>query len=203
MEIYKNLSLEDLDGEIWKEIEGYNRDYYVSNFGRVKSLIKWNGTNERILMQNKNNGKYLFVGLYKNGKPKTKKIHVLMYETFIEKIPEGCVVHHIDFTKNNILDNFQMMTNGEHSRLHKPSEETKKLMRENSPHIKGENHPMYGTKRPGEKSGHHTLKEQDVIEIRLLCDEGILTQKQIAKKFGVSRMTISAIKNNRRWKHIK
>lgn len=38
MDVYKNLSLEDIDGEIWKEIENYNGDYYVSNFGRVKSF---------------------------------------------------------------------------------------------------------------------------------------------------------------------
>ena len=31
--------------EIWKDIEGYEDDYQVSNLGRVKSLPKkcWNG----------------------------------------------------------------------------------------------------------------------------------------------------------------
>lgn len=31
--------------EIWKDIEGYENDYQVSNLGRVKSLPKkcWNG----------------------------------------------------------------------------------------------------------------------------------------------------------------
>jgi len=38
LEIHENLDLEDLDGEIWKEIEGYSGDYFVSNLGRVKSL---------------------------------------------------------------------------------------------------------------------------------------------------------------------
>lgn len=35
--------------EIWKEINGYNDDYFVSNIGRVKSYKKCRGINERIL----------------------------------------------------------------------------------------------------------------------------------------------------------
>jgi len=30
--------IQNLDGEIWLPIEGYNNKYYVSNLGRVKSL---------------------------------------------------------------------------------------------------------------------------------------------------------------------
>jgi len=219
LEIRENLSLDNLDGEIWKEIEGYSGDYYVSNYGRIKSFKNNCGISERILIQNKDKG-YFCVGLCKNGKPKTKRIHTLMYETFINKIPKGYVVHHTDFTKNDFLENFEMMTNEEHRRLHTkgennpnygkygkenpnygehPSEETKKLMSENN---KGENNPMFGSKRPGEKSGHHTLTEQDVIQIRRLCDEGILTQREIGEKFGVSQVTISDIKRGKIWRHL-
>jgi len=56
--------------------------------------------------------------------------------------------------------------------------------------LKGENHP------------NSILKEKDVIEIWKDLNEGILTQKEISEKFGVSRLTISAIKNNKIWKHI-
>jgi len=191
MEIYENLSLENIDGEIWKEIEGYNGDYFISNLGRIKSF---KGINERILKQNEDSDVYLYVKLCKNGKPKHKRIHILMFESFIEKIPEGCVVHHIDFTKNNILENFQMMTREEHNRLHhtgmKRSEETKKLISENHADVKGE------------KGSNSILKEKDVIEIRILLDERILTQKEIGEIYNVSQITISLIKNNKRWKHI-
>lgn len=37
-EIYKNLSLEDLPGEEWRDVVGYEELYQVSNLGRVKSL---------------------------------------------------------------------------------------------------------------------------------------------------------------------
>ena len=38
MEIYKNLSLEDLPNEEWRDVVGYEGLYQVSNMGRIKSL---------------------------------------------------------------------------------------------------------------------------------------------------------------------
>ena len=38
-EHYKNLSLDDIKGEIWKDIEGYVGSYQVSNMGRIKSIV--------------------------------------------------------------------------------------------------------------------------------------------------------------------
>jgi len=183
-EICENLK--DLDGELWKEIEGYNGDYQVSNLGRVKSFKKCRGIDVRILIQNKDKDGYLFVGLYKNGKPKTKLIHILMYESFIEEIPEKYIVHHTDFTKNNFLDNFEIMTNEEHLRLHN----------------EGKNHPMYGKDFSGENGPNHTLTEKDVIQIKKYLSEGILTQKEIGEKFNVSPMTISNIKLRKSWKYV-
>jgi len=195
IKIYKNLDVQDLDGEIWKDIEEFKK-YQISNFGRVKSFkLK----DVKILKQCKK-CEYLFVNLWKNKKPERNYIHILMYKTFIEKIPEGYIIHHKDFTKDNFLDNFQLMTKSEHSRLHKKGkivlEKTKELMR-------GKNNPMFGIKRCGELGPFHKLIKQDIIEIRKLCCEGILTQKEIGKLFGVNnRRTISSIKNNKSWKNI-
>lgn len=36
-----SLNLQDLPGEIWKDIEGFEGTYQVSNKGRVKSLDRW------------------------------------------------------------------------------------------------------------------------------------------------------------------
>ena len=38
MKPYENLSLEDMEGEVWKDVVGYEGLYQVSNLGRVKSL---------------------------------------------------------------------------------------------------------------------------------------------------------------------
>ena len=37
---HKNFSLDDMVGEIWKDIDGYSGYYQISNFGRVKSLSR-------------------------------------------------------------------------------------------------------------------------------------------------------------------
>lgn len=37
--MYRNLSMEDIEGEIWKPVVGYENDYMVSNYGRVKSIF--------------------------------------------------------------------------------------------------------------------------------------------------------------------
>ncbi len=38
MKPYQNLSLQDIEGEEWRDIEGFEGYYMVSNMGRVKSL---------------------------------------------------------------------------------------------------------------------------------------------------------------------
>jgi len=223
MEIWENVDDLFLDGEIFKDIDGYDGDYQISNYSRVKSFIKYYGTDVRILKQCINNRGYLRVKLYKNGKGKPKRIHNLMFESFNNyKLKEGECVHHINENKlNNDLNNFQLMTNSEHMSLHKPSEETKQLMRERmsgenhpnygkkcpeiSERMSGENHPFYGKKRPdisermsGENHPGVILTEQKVIKIRELD----LSQREISKLFGVSQPTISDIKNGKTWKHI-
>jgi len=138
-----------------------------------------------------------------------------MYENHIGEIPEGYVVHHIDFTKNNFLENFQMMTRKEHRILHNsgennpnygkhPSEKTKELMREShiGKHPSEESRKLMRKKQKGESNPASILTEQDAIQIRIDLKEGILTQAEIGEKFGVKQQTISAIKLRKRWKHI-
>ena len=38
---YQNLSLSDIKGETWDDVPGYEGEYQVSNFGRIKSLRRW------------------------------------------------------------------------------------------------------------------------------------------------------------------
>jgi len=209
--IYKNLSLDlnDLDVEIWKFIKNFEC-YQISNYGRIKSFKRYGGTDVRILEQSKDNDGYFIVGLHKNGKRQNKKVHKLMYTHFIGLIPKGFVIHHLDFTTNNFLENFQVMTRSEHQKLHNPkgeknpnygkhlSEKTKKLMSETWKE-KSKNGEL---NNKGEDNGRAILKEQDVTQIRKLSGEG-LTNVEIAKMFGVNQQTISKIKNRKLWKHIK
>lgn len=90
--------------EIWKDIEGYDGLYKISNMGNVKSL-KYG--KERILKPAKVDG-YLRVCLCKNSKYKWFKIHRLVAEAFLDNpynLPE---VNHKDEDKsNNNVDNLE------------------------------------------------------------------------------------------------
>ncbi len=40
---YQNTELKNLKGERWKDVPGFEGEYEVSNFGRIKSLKRWRG----------------------------------------------------------------------------------------------------------------------------------------------------------------
>lgn len=95
--------------EIWKDIEGYEGIYQISNLGRVKSTRK-------NIIRNNQNGKdgYKIISLWNKGKGKTFSIHRLVAETFIPNPDSKPVVNHIDGNKqNNNADNLEWCTNSE------------------------------------------------------------------------------------------
>lgn len=110
-EIYKNLSLENLEGEEWLSIEGYEGLYEVSNLGRVKSLRDNKGNyREKILSQCDNGNGYLMVVLCKYGKMQTCKVHRLVANAFIPNPNNFPTVNHKDEDKtNNCVDNLEWM----------------------------------------------------------------------------------------------
>lgn len=95
--------------EIWKEIDGYNGQYFVSNYGNVLSL-KYK---QARLLKPQDTGKgYLYVDL--EGKQKT--IHRLVAFAFLPNIDNKPVVHHKDGNKhNNKLENLQFATYSENT----------------------------------------------------------------------------------------
>ena len=121
--------------EIWKDIEGYEGLYQVSDLGRIKSYPR-NGTikQERILKQTIDNNGYLVVGLYKNNKAKKVCVHWLVANAFIPKEKEHEVINHINGDKhNNKLSNLERCTQSYNVResyrlgLEKPPNEKKVL----------------------------------------------------------------------------
>lgn len=92
--------------EIWKDIEGYEGLYQVSDFGRVKRV-----NTDRILKGYKITGDYLGVKLCKNNIKSTQKIHRLVAEAFIPNSENKPQVNHIDEDKsNNMVSNLEWMT---------------------------------------------------------------------------------------------
>lgn len=105
----------DLNEEEWRPVIGYEDAYLVSNFGRVKSLGRYDNIGhyrpERILHQPLTPAGYPHVHLSKNGVARWMLVHRLVAEAFIYK-PEGCdIVNHLDNNpKNNHSDNLEWTT---------------------------------------------------------------------------------------------
>lgn len=98
--------------EIWKDIEGYEGKYEISNTGRVKSYYGPRG-DYRIAYLKPRIGKqgYYFVNLTKNKKIKSKKIHRLIAEAFIPNPFNKAEVNHINGIKtDNNIDNLEWTT---------------------------------------------------------------------------------------------
>lgn len=97
--------------EIWKDIEGYEGLYQVSNLGRVKRLKGKYRKSERILKQGINKQGYLLVCLCKDNTHKMGRVHRLVAQAFIPNSENKPQVNHIDEDKtNNNVDNIEWMT---------------------------------------------------------------------------------------------
>lgn len=109
--------LGELDSEIWKNIEGYDGIYEISDKGRVRNRNK-------IMSQYKNESG-MYIRLYKNKKSKLHKVHRLVAKTFIENPENKKTVNHIDGNRwNNKLENLEWATISEnvkhsHEYLHR------------------------------------------------------------------------------------
>lgn len=112
--------------EIWKDIDGYEGLYQVSNLGRVKRV-----NTGRVLKGVKDRKGYLIVNLCKNGSQSTKKIHRLVAQAFISNPESKPQVNHIDENKtNNMVSNLEWMTsteNNNHGTRNKRSSKTKSI----------------------------------------------------------------------------
>lgn len=92
--------------EVWKDIEGYEGLYQVSNLGRVKNV------NKNIIKKSTELSRgYLRIGLNKHGKTKKFYPHRLVAQAFIPNPKNKPCVNHKDCNpKNNCVDNLEWCT---------------------------------------------------------------------------------------------
>lgn len=119
-----NTQIENLDGEVWRAVIGWEHSHEVSNMGRVRSLdrttiqgVKIKG---KILSpfkqktRTKNNtNPYLFLQLNCDGRAKTYPVHRLVAMAFIpnDNPKEKTEVNHLDEDcSNNRADNLEWCT---------------------------------------------------------------------------------------------
>lgn len=100
--------------EVWKDIQGYEGTYQVSNLGRVRSYKKGKESVLKPIVASKG---YTQVALYTNDIPKRLRVHRLVAETFLSNEENKPVVNHINGIKNdNRLENLEWNTHGENIR---------------------------------------------------------------------------------------
>lgn len=169
--------------EIWRDIKDYEDYYQISSYGRVKSLVRKDSLNrdikESILKSALNNYGYPFVVFCKNGKTKTFTVHRLVAKAFVLNLLNKSSVNHINGVKIiNLPNNLEWCTVSENN-YHAYSIGLKE-------NAKGEDHVS------------HKLTEANVVQIR----SSKLKLKELAKMFNVSFQLISAVRNNKAWRHV-
>lgn len=91
--------------EIWKDIEGYEGLYQVSNLGNVKSL---RFGKDKVLKPIKIKNNYLRVDLFKQGKHNLYLVHRLVARAFIDNPNNLPMINHKDEnTSNNKVSNLE------------------------------------------------------------------------------------------------
>lgn len=157
-----------------------NKEYYnytVSSDGSVYSK-----TGKKLRPVKKPSG-YLNITIRENGQSRTWRVHRLIATVFIPNPKLLPQVNHINGVKtDNRVENLEWCTASEN--------------------IKHAFRTGLSTPLSGDCNSASILTTDQVIKIKQLLSEGVLSQYRIAKNFGVHKVTIFDIKHGNTWRHI-
>lgn len=174
--------------EIWKDIQGFEGVYKISNRGNVKKKERRSIYNKRTfpLRKTQTPQGYLTVSLNSpdQNKKVTKLVHRLVAQHFIPNPDDLPEVNHIDSNKkNNRVENLEWCTNEQNLKHY---QETRLYNRNTS----------LNRKRKPNK-----LSVNEVELIRERYRNGETNKTQLGKDFKVHRTTITKIINKTIWNY--
>ena len=115
--------IEDLPNELWKDIEGWEGLYKVSNMGRVRSLPRLKKTptatyytKDLIMPYRYSKGGYFRVALCNNYNTKNVFVHKLVANAFIGAQGNRTVNHKNEDKSDNRADNLEYLTRADNVR---------------------------------------------------------------------------------------
>ncbi len=172
--------LENLPYEEWRDVVGYEGDYQISNYGRIKSF-----KNHKVIIMRFTYTKdgYLEASFSKNGVKKRIGVHVVVAKAFIPNPDDKPQVNHEDTNSlNNCLWNLNWATN-----------------QENQQHAIKMGVKKVGCGFPGSK-----LTEEQVRFIRshYIPRHPEFGQAALSRKLGICKSCIADIINHKSYKDV-
>lgn len=163
--------------EEWRKT--HDPDYEVSSLGRVRRATDGHSTKAgRVLKPSVHTSGRLVVRF---GRPqRTYFVHHLVLDAFTGPRPDGHETNHKDGNpRNNRVENLEWVTRSENIQ-----------------------HARENALAPqGERNGRAILTEAQVREVAHMAQQ--MPQTEVARRFGVSKDTVSDIVCGRRWRHVQ
>ena len=173
--------------EVWKDIEGYEGLYQISDCGRVRSLNYHSTGKPGYLKPRKSRKGYLRVVLCKNGDEKSFTVHRLVANAFLPNPGNLPQINHKDEIKtNNCVSNLEWCTN-------QYNQNYGSLPKRHRERMLGEKNTFYGK--------HHTKESIEKIinnsafAKKVICVETGITYKstmEAQRQTGIPNSNISA-----------
>ena len=180
MNVQSNIQPSQNDACEWRQVEGFP-DYSVSSDGEIRGKGRWG--EQKVLRKffMKGRAPYAYVNLYRDGKMSTRRVSVVVCETFYGPRPSSAheAAHGNGIHDDDRAENLRWATRHENAADRK----------------------LHGTQVCGVKANLAKLTEDAVREIRR-CPARYGVVVELARKFGVHPHTISEVRLGRTWSHV-
>jgi hypothetical protein len=167
-----------MKNEQWLPIVGYEQNYEVSDYGRVRSIARPACAGGLLALSPTKQG-YARTSLWQRGKRASFLVHRLVLEAFNGPCPNGLEAAHLNGNRSdNALSNLIWATRKE-NHSHKI---------------------IHGTQQFGSSCYNAKLSDDSAREIRRL--RGIVAGAELSRRYNIAASIVSAIQLGKSWRRI-